>query len=470
MTPFAESLLSLRRAYLSGKTKSVEFRITQLRSLLTLLQDNETALLDVLDQDLRKPKFEAMIAEIAFVKNEAISAINNIKSWVAAEFVEKTFVTKLDQCFIRKEPFGVALIIAAWSQPIQLLLTPLVGAIAAGNCVVLKPSEVSVNTAALLSKLIPQYLDKDCFAVFTGGPAETRKLLQYKFDYIFYTGNGTVGKLIMKAAAEHLTPVTLELGGKNPCYIDQSFSLESTVHRLVWGRFFNTGQCCASPDYVLCCKEVQEQLVPAIKQCLKRFYGEEPKESADYGRIVSDQHFHRLQQLLNAGQVAIGGDTDKQDRYFAPTVLVDVKESDAVMQEEVFGPILPIININSMEEAIAFINRHQKPLAIYVYTTNIKVVNEMLEKTSSGGFCSNDNIVQMTLNTLPFGGIGYSGIGAYHGKFSFDTFSHKRACLLKNVGMEKVNATRYPPYNEQKLTWLLWATDIKKRDCSCQLL
>ncbi|XP_059498786.1 aldehyde dehydrogenase family 3 member B1 [Stegostoma tigrinum] len=433
MTTFAESLLRLRNAFASGKSHSVEFRISQLQSLIRLLEENEATLLNVLNQDLHK-------------------------------------VTKLDQCFIRKEPFGVALIIAAWSHPVQLLLTPLVGAIAAGNCVVLKPSEVSVNTAALLSKLIPQYLDKDCFAVFNGGPVETRKLLQYKFDYIFYTGNSAVGKVIMKAAAEHLTPITLELGGKNPCYVDQSFNLESTVQRLVWGRFFNSGQCCICPDYVLCSEEVQEQLVPAIKQCLKKFYGEETKESADYGRIINEHHFNRLQDLLNSGQVAIGGDTDKQERYIGPTVLVDVKESDAVMQQEVFGPILPIININSMEEAIAFINRHQKPLALYVYASNTKVVNEVLEKTSSGGFCSNENMVQMTLNTLPFGGIGYSGIGMYHGKFSFDTFSHKRACLLKSPGMERFNATRYPPYNEQKLNWLLWATDVKKRDCSCQLL
>ncbi|XP_078096026.1 aldehyde dehydrogenase family 3 member B1 [Mustelus asterias] len=470
MTTFADSLLRLRNAFLSGKSRPVEFRINQLNFLIRLLQENEAALLNVLYMDLHKSRFEAMIAEIGFVRNEAIYTLNNIKSWIEPEMVEKSFVTKLDNCFIQKEPYGLTLIIASWSHPVQLVLMPLIGAIAAGNCVVLKPSEVTANTAALLGKLIPKYLDHDCFAVFNGGPVETRKLLQFKFDYIFYTGSSAVGKVIMKAAAEHLTPVTLELGGKNPCYIDQSCNLESTAHRLTWGRFFNSGQSCVAPDYILCTKEVQEQLVPAIGQCLHSFYGKEPKESPDYGRIVNDNHFKRLQKLLSSGGVAIGGESDDQDRYIAPTVLVDVKESDPVMQEEIFGPILPIIIISCMEEAIGFINRRQKPLALYVYATNNKVVNEMLEKTSSGGFCSNDNLVQMTLNTLPFGGIGFSGLGMYHGKFSFDTFSHRRACVLKSSGMEKINSTRYPPYNDHKLSWLLWATDVKKRDCNCRLL
>ncbi|XP_067916286.1 aldehyde dehydrogenase family 3 member B1-like [Heterodontus francisci] len=464
MTTFADSLLRLRNTFTSGKTRPLEFRISQLNALIRLLQENETSLLNVLYNDLHKCKFEAMISEIGFVKNEAIYTQNNIRNWAEAEMVEKTFVTRLDQCFIQKEPFGVTLIIAAWNYPIQLLLMPLIGAIAAGNCVVLKPSEISTNTSALLSKLIPKYLDQECFAVFCGGPIETRKLLQYKFDYIFYTGSSTIGKVIMKAAAEHLTPVTLELGGKNPCYIDQCFNLESTARRLVWGCFFNAGQSCVSPDYVLCSREVQDQLVPALAQCIESFYGKEPKDSPDYSRIISDHHFNRLQQLLQCGQVVIGGDTDKEDRYIAPTVLTDVQECDAVMQQEIFGPILPIVNINSMEEAVTFINRHQKPLAIYVYATNSKVVKEMLDQTSSGGFCSNDNLVHTTLNTLPFGGVGFSGIGMYHGKFTFDTFSHKRACLLKNPGMEKINSTRYPPYNEQKLNWFLWASAIKRRD------
>ncbi|XP_041029942.1 aldehyde dehydrogenase family 3 member B1 [Carcharodon carcharias] len=470
MTTFTDSLLRLRGAFVSGKSQPVDFRINQLNALIQLLEENEVALLSVLYQDLHKCKFEAMIAEIDFVKNEAIYTLNNIRSWMEPEIVEKTYITRMDQCFIQKEPFGLVLIIAAWSHPIQLLLMPLIGAIAAGNCVVLKPSEVSVQTTALLSKLIPKYLDKECFAVFNGGPVETRKLLQFKFDYIFYTGNSIVGKLIMKAAAEHLTPVTLELGGKNPCYIDQSFHLESTAQRLAWGCFFNVGQCCVSPDYLLCSREVQDQLIPAIGQCLERFYGKDPRESPDYGRIGSDDHFKQLQQLLTSGRIVIGGESDSQDRYIAPTVLVDVQESDPVMQKEIFGPILPIINVNSMGEAIAFINKQQNPLAVYVFATNSKVVNEMLQKTSSGGFCSNDNLVQMILNTLPFGGIGYSGIGAYHGKFSFDTFSHKRACVLKSAGLEKLHSARYPPYTQQKLSWLLWATQVRKRDCSCCLL
>uniref|UniRef100_UPI00398EA967 aldehyde dehydrogenase family 3 member B1 isoform X2 n=1 Tax=Pristiophorus japonicus TaxID=55135 RepID=UPI00398EA967 len=405
MMAFAETLLRLRSAFVSGKTRTLEFRTGQLDALINLLEQNEEKLLRVLYKDLRKCKFEAVIAEIRFARNEVIYALNNIASWVEPELVERNFVTMMDQCFIRSEPFGVVLIIGTWSYPIQLLLTPLVGAISAGNCVVLKPSEVSTNTSELLATLIPKYLDKDYVAVFSGGPVETMNLLVYKFDNIFYTGSSTIGKTVMKAAAEHLTPVTLELGGKNPCYVDLSFNLESTAHRLAWGRFFNAGQTCVAPDYVLCTPEVQRLLVPAIEQAVHTFYGKDPKDSPDFGRIINDQHFQRLQQLLKSGRVAVGGQSEEQDRYIAPTVLVEVTESDAVMQEEVFGPILPVLNVGSLEEAIEFINRRRKPLALYVYSTNNQVVKEMLENTSSGGFCSNDNVVQMALNTLPFGGV-----------------------------------------------------------------
>uniref|UniRef100_UPI00398F03AE aldehyde dehydrogenase family 3 member B1 isoform X3 n=1 Tax=Pristiophorus japonicus TaxID=55135 RepID=UPI00398F03AE len=470
MMAFAETLLRLRSAFVSGKTRTLEFRTGQLDALINLLEQNEEKLLRVLYKDLRKCKFEAVIAEIRFARNEVIYALNNIASWVEPELVERNFVTMMDQCFIRSEPFGVVLIIGTWSYPIQLLLTPLVGAISAGNCVVLKPSEVSTNTSELLATLIPKYLDKDYVAVFSGGPVETMNLLVYKFDNIFYTGSSTIGKTVMKAAAEHLTPVTLELGGKNPCYVDLSFNLESTAHRLAWGRFFNAGQTCVAPDYVLCTPEVQRLLVPAIEQAVHTFYGKDPKDSPDFGRIINDQHFQRLQQLLKSGRVAVGGQSEEQDRYIAPTVLVEVTESDAVMQEEVFGPILPVLNVGSLEEAIEFINRRRKPLALYVYSTNNQVVKEMLENTSSGGFCSNDNVVQMALNTLPFGGVGFSGLGIYRGKFSFDTFSQKRACMLKSAGMEIMNSARYPPYNDQKLNILIWATDIKKRGCVCRVL
>ncbi|XP_051865888.1 aldehyde dehydrogenase family 3 member B1-like [Pristis pectinata] len=470
MAGFSDSLLRLRASFSAGKTRPLEFRCSQLNALLCLLRENEEGLLDALYADLRKSRFEALVTELRFVKNEAWTALNNLERWSRPEGVERSFVTKLDHCFIRREPLGVVLIIGTWSHPVRFLLTPLVGAMAAGNAAVLKPSEVSGRTSETLASLIPRYLDKECFAVFTGGPSETRRLLQYKFDYIFYTGGSPVGKLVMKAAAEHLTPVTLELGGKNPCYVSPDADPESTARRLVWGRFLNAGQSCLGPDLVLCTPEVRDRLLPALKRSLREFYGPRPRDSPDYGRIVDRHRFRRLRDLLGSGRVVLGGEWDEEERYIAPTVLVDVKESDPVMKEEIFGPILPILSISSMGEAIEVISRGQKPLAVYVFSSCAKVIREVLDHTSSGGFCSNDNLMQSSLNTLPFGGVGSSGFGTYHGRFSFETFSHRRACLLRSPGLESLNVARYPPYNQQKLNWILWVTDVRRRDCSCSVL
>ncbi|XP_058295770.1 aldehyde dehydrogenase family 3 member B2 isoform X2 [Hylobates moloch] len=419
MDPFEDTLRRLREAFNSGRTRLAEFRAAQLQGLGRFLQENKQLLCDVLAQDLHK-------------------------------------FTKLDSVFIRKEPFGLVLIIAPWNYPVNLSLVPLVGALAAGNCVVLKPSEISQGTEKVLAEVLPQYLDQSCFAVVLGGPQETGQLLEHKFDYIFFTGSPRVGKIVMTAAAKHLTPVTLELGGKNPCYVDDNCDPQTVANRVAWFRYFNAGQTCVAPDYVLCSPEMQERLLSALQSTITRFYGDDPQSSPNLGRIINQKQFQRLRALLGCGRVAIGGQSDESDRYIAPTVLVDVQETEPVMQEEIFGPILPIVNVQSVDEAIAFINRREKPLALYAFSNSSQVVNQMLERTSSGSFGGNEGFTYTTLLSVPFGGVGHSGMGQYHGKFTFDTFSHHRTCLLAPSGLEKLKEIRYPPYtdwNQQLLSW-----------------
>ncbi|KAM5248310.1 aldehyde dehydrogenase family 3 member B1 isoform 2-T2 [Ctenodactylus gundi] len=426
-----DTLRRLREAFHSGRTRPAEFRAAQLRGLSRFLQDNQQLLRDALAQDLRK-------------------------------------ATQLDSAFIRQEPFGLVLIVAPWNYPLNLTLVPLVGAIAAGNCVVLKPSEISTSTEKVLAEVLPRYLDQNCFAVVLGGPEETGRLLEHRFDYIFFTGSPRVGKIVMAAAAKHLTPVTLELGGKNPCYVDDNCDPQTVANRVTWFRYFNAGQTCVAPDYVLCSPEMQERLLPALQSAITRFYGDDPKSSPSFGRIINEKHFKRLQGLLQCGRVAIGGQSDEDDRYIAPTVLVDVQETEPVMQEEIFGPILPLVTVRSLDEAIDFINCREKPLALYAFSNSSQVVKQVLARTSSGGFCGNDGFMHMTLASLPFGGVGASGMGRYHGKFSFDTFSHHRACLLRSPGMEKINELRYPPYSPRNLRVLLRA--MEECSCRCTLL
>uniref|UniRef100_A0A8C2R0F0 Aldehyde dehydrogenase family 3 member A2 n=1 Tax=Capra hircus TaxID=9925 RepID=A0A8C2R0F0_CAPHI len=322
-----------------------------------------------------------------------------------------------------------------------------------GNAVIIKPSEVSENTAKLLAKLLPQYLDQDLYAVVNGGVEETTELLKQRFDHILYTGNTTVGKIVMQAAAKHLTPVTLELGGKSPCFVDRDCDLDVACRRIAWGKFMNCGQTCIAPDYVLCEPSLQDQIVRKVQEAVKEFYGENVKESPDYERIVNLRHFKRIQSLLEGQKIAFGGEMDEATRYIAPTVLTDVDPDTKVMQEEIFGPILPIVPVKNADEAIQFINEREKPLAFYVFSHNSKLIKRMIDGTSSGGVTGNDVIMHFMLSSLPFGGVGSSGMGAYHGKHSFDTFSHQRPCLLKTLKREGANQLRYPPNSQSKVDW-----------------
>ncbi|XP_046500616.1 aldehyde dehydrogenase family 3 member B2-like isoform X3 [Equus quagga] len=452
MDSVGDTLQRLRESFSAGRTRPAEFRVTQLKGLGRFLRDNKQLLQEALARDLRKM--------------EVTLALKNLHTWMKDEPATKNLLMLLSSTFIRKEPFGLVLIITPWNYPLNLSLVPLVGALAAGNCVVLKPSEISTSTEKVLTEVLPQYLDQSCFAVMLGGPEETGQLLEHKFDYIFFTGSPRVGRIVMTAAAKHLTPITLELGGKNPCYVDDNCDPETVANRVAFFRYFNTGQTCVAPDYVLCSPEMQERLLPALQSTIARFFGEDPQSSPNLGRIINDKHFQRLQGLLGCGRVAIGGQSDQSDRYIAPTVLVDVQETEPVMQEEIFGPILPIVNVRSLDEAIDFINRREKPLALYAFSKSNKVVNEMLDRTSSGTFGSNDGFTYLTLPSLPLGGVGNSGMGRYHGKFSFNTFSHHRACLLSPPGLEKLNDIHYPPYPDWKQRLVRWSLGPQ----SCTLL
>lgn len=455
----------LRAAFRSGVTVPQHFRLTQLQALLSLLEENETQILEAMHKDLAKPKFEAVLSEIDLVVNDVCCAISNLHTWMQPIYVGTNLATKLDDCFVRREPLGLVLIIGAWNYPLQLILLPLIGAIAAGNCAILKPSEISAATEKLLADLIPKYLSQECFAVICGGAEETKHLLENRFDHIFYTGSQAVARSILRAAAVHLTPVTLELGGKCPCLIYGRLDIKTAARRLVWAKYFNAGQSCVAPDYVLCTTEMRDALLPAITEALEGFYGSQIQQSEDYGRIVTDRHWDRLMEILSKseGKVVIGGEGSKEDKYFAPTVVVDLQESDALMQEEIFGPILPIITIESLEQGIDFINQREKPLALYAFSDESQIVTTVLERTSSGGFCSNDGIVHMTLPGLPFGGVGASGMGSYHGRWSYETFSHRRGCMFRGWGLERIGMLRYPPYKERNLSWLRWATTAKKK-------
>nr|XP_056708008.1 aldehyde dehydrogenase family 3 member B1-like [Euleptes europaea] len=467
--PYAALVDCLRATWLTGKTRPMEYRRTQLEALGCFLVENRCEILQAMNADMRRPAFEGEMAEISLIMNEVNNALNNLHCWMTDKGVCKNLATTLDSAFIRKDPYGVVLIISPFNFPFHLTLIPLVGAIAAGNCVIIKPSELSRCSEKLMAEVLPTYLDPEAFAVVTGGHEPTARLLENKFDYIMFTGSTHVGKIVMTAAAKHLTPLTLELGGKNPCYVDCCCNLLSAAHRIAWAKFFNAGQSCIAPDYVICTADTQDRLIPCLRQVIHGFYGCNPQDSPDFGRMINDKHFQRVRALLDCGRVAIGGETDECDRYIAPTVLADVKEWEPVMQEEIFGPVLPILTVSGLDEAIQYINCRDRTLMVFAFSCSPQTVNRVLDCTSSGGFCGNDDLMHMSLVSLPFGGIGCSGLGRYHGKFSFDTFTHQRGCLMRMMGFEVINRVHYPPYTESKLRILKFGTDVRRWN-PCTLL
>ena len=447
-----ETVQRLRRAYESGITRPLEWREAQLRALLRMIRENEDAILEALREDLGKCHFEGFIGETGFVASDIKYTLKHLRKWLAPKKVKAPLPVLPAKARVHSEPLGVVLIIAPWNYPFQLAITPLAGAIAAGNAAVVKPSEVAPATSSIIARLVPKYLDRDAVSVIEGGVAETTTLLSQKFDHIFYTGNGSVGRIVMKAAAEHLTPVTLELGGKSPCIVDEDVDLEVAARRIVWGKFFNAGQTCVAPDYVLVHERIEPRFLDKLREMVREFYGDDPKQSADYARIVNERHHARLTKLLDSGEPVTGGQADVADKYIAPTVLKNVEPDSAIMQDEIFGPLLPVLKVKNVDEAIDFVNGRDKPLALYVFTNDKDRARRVIDRTSSGGACINDCVSHLAAPELPFGGVGPSGMGAYHGKATFDTFSHKKSVLDKATKLDA--PLRYPPYVEQKLKWV----------------
>jgi aldehyde dehydrogenase (NAD+) len=456
-TPFPHSDLDripdtvarLRATFDSGRTRPLEWRRAQLERLAALLDENADELVDALQADLRKPGLEAFVADLATTRSECKLARKKLRRWTRPERVRVPLSQWPGRARVVREPLGVVLVIAPWNYPVQLLLCPLVGALAAGNCAVLKPSEVTAHTSAALAKLLPRYLDPDAVAVVEGAVPETTALLAERFDHIFYTGNSRIGRIVMAAAARHLTPVTLELGGKSPCLVDADVDIAVAARRIVWGKFLNAGQTCIAPDYVLVHESRERALLDALTSTLREFYGDEPQRSTDLARIVSDAHYERLSKLLESGEVVAGGGCDAAERYVAPTVLRNVSPDAPVMQEEIFGPILPVLTVPDMESAIEFVNAREKPLALYLFSNDAALEQRVIAETSSGGVCVNATIWHIANPNLPFGGVGESGLGAYHGRHSFELFSHKKSVVTKPTRFDVRLA--YPPYTRAKL-------------------
>jgi len=443
---------NLRSNFKSGITKSREYRIKQLNNLMKMYEEGENDLVAALKEDLGKPSAEALMFEIDFNKNFIIQAIASLDAWGADEYVEKNVITLMDTTYIHREPLGVCLVMGAWNYPVQLTLQPVTGAIAAGNCVVIKPSEVSSSTALVIEKLITKYMDPATVQVVNGGIPETTALLKEKFDHIFFTGGTMVGRIVAQAASKHLTPCTLELGGKCPLFLDDSVDLSLAAKRIVWGKMINLGQTCVAPDYVLCNSAVMQKLVAKINQTTQEFFGpmEGREKNPDLCRIINDRHYKRLVNVIanTKGNIVQSGNCIEEERFIDLHVITNVSGDDPAMQEEIFGPILPIVLVESVNEAIDFIKSKPKPLSLYIFSEKKAKVKQIIEETSSGSVCVNDVIIQLTVDTLPFGGVEDSGYGAYHGKYTYDTFSHKKSVLIRDFGMigEKLGDCRYPPY------------------------
>ncbi|NEO41310.1 MAG: aldehyde dehydrogenase [Moorea sp. SIOASIH] len=432
--------------FATDRTKEFSFRIEQLKNLKEAINKHQEVILNALKTDLNKPEFEGYL-EIAIVKQEINHALKHIKSWLKPKKVRTPIEQFPASAYIYPEPLGSVLIIGPWNYPFCLTILPLVGAISAGNCAVLKPSEIAAKTSSVIADIINNTFSPDYIAVVEGGVKTCQQLLGKKFDHIFFTGGTKVGQIIMELAAKTLTTVTLELGGKSPCIVDENVNIKEAAKRITWGKFINAGQTCVAPDYLLVNRRIKNELLTNIKKYIQQFYGDNPATSPDYARIINDRQFERLTALLKDGNIIIGGQTLASERYIAPTVIENVSYDAALMQEEIFGPILTVLEYSDLEEAIALINSRPKPLALYFFSQDKAKQQLVLKSTSSGGVCINDTMMQASITELPFGGIGDSGMGNYHGKASFDTFSHYKS-VLKKTFLFDFN-WRYAPYKNK---------------------
>lgn len=454
MTDF-NSLLSMRIYFDEGGTKSYRFRRQQLLRLKEAVTQYEPALQQALYTDLKKSAAECWATETGFLLSEINHTLKYLKRWMQPERVPTNLLNFPSKSYILQEPLGVVLIIGSWNYPLQLLLTPLVGAIAAGNCAVLKASEFAPATAAVIKKLIGETFDKNYIQLVEGeGAIVIPQMMQhFRFDHIFYTGGIAAGKNIYAIAAKDVIPVTLELGGKSPCIVESDANIRVTAKRIALAKFSNAGQMCVAPDYVLVHASKKEQLTAALKKSIVSFFGEQAEKSEDYGKIINEKHFDRLVQYLDKDKIVYGGGIDRSQLYIEPTILHHISLDDLIMQEEIFGPLLPLISFDTKEEAASIIRKNSHPLALYVFTSSKKKQQQWLTAIPFGGGCINNTALHLTNHHLPFGGRGFSGFGHYHGKYSFDTFSHKKAVLHSPTWFDP--ALKYPPY-QKKLKWFKW--------------
>ncbi|MDT8410253.1 MAG: aldehyde dehydrogenase family protein [Wenzhouxiangellaceae bacterium] len=442
----------LRTTFDSGHTRPLKWRRAQLDAMQRMLEENDQAIAQALHRDLAKPAQEVLLGETALLFGEIRHARSRLERWARVRKVDTPLLAQPGKSFIQPEPLGVALIIGAWNYPVQLVLAPLIPAIAAGNCAVIKPSEITPNASRLLAELLPQYLDRDAFAVVEGAVPEATALLEQRWDHVFYTGGAAVARIVMRAAAEHLTPVTLELGGKSPAIIDAGADIESAARRLAWGKALNAGQTCIAPDYVLVTSEQKQPFIDALQRQFRKMLGDDPLASNDYAAVVNERHFERLSALLEQGKVVIGGRRDRETLKIEPTVLTDVDRGDAVMAEEIFGPILPVIEVQNLDQAIEFVRRGDKPLSAYLFTRSRKSEKSFLRDLACGSVCINDVMMFMSVPDLPFGGVGMSGMGQYHGQAGFDRFSHLKSVIKRGRFPEIF--VRFAPYSQFKMKLL----------------
>lgn len=428
------------------QTKDISFRKEQLKKLSKAIKSYESDILEALYTDLGKNKIEAYATEIGITLKSIKNARKELKNWTKTKNVDTPLYLFPTKSYIKKEPYGTVLIIAPFNYPFQLVFEPLIGAIAAGNTAIIKPSELTPNVARVIKRLINETFDANYIEVIEGGIEETQTLIHLPFDYVFFTGSENVGKIVYQAASENLVPVTLEMGGKSPVIVDETANIKVASERICFGKFTNAGQTCVAPDYILVHESVKDDLITALSKTLREFYGQNIQQSPDYGRIVNLKHYHRLTSLLNSAQMNIvfGGHSDEDERYIEPTLLDHVTNDSAIMQEEIFGPILPILTYQSLDEAIAFIHQRPKPLSLYLFSEDENATQRVINELSFGGGAINDTLMHLANPKLPFGGVGASGMGRYHGKYSFDTFTHEKSYIFKSTRLE--SGVHLPPY------------------------
>lgn len=437
---------NVRDFFQTQSTKDIKFRKKYLKALKKSIKKHESDILDALKSDLGKNKVEAYATEVGFVMKELSYIIKELKNWAKTKSVTTPMMQFPAKSFIKYEPYGTVLIIGPFNYPFQLVMSPLIGALAAGNCAVVKPSEMTPQTSMVVQEILEEVFPPDYVKVVQGEKEVTSQLLDERFDYIFFTGSTKVGQIVYEKASKHLTPVTLELGGKSPVIIDDTSNLKVAAERIAFGKFMNAGQTCVAPDYILIDNEIKMKFVEALQATIQEFYGAQIEQSEDFGRIVNDNHFNRLVNIIEDSrqQVIYGGESNADELFVAPTIILDSKLSDSVMQQEIFGPILPIIGYDTFNEVYDIVEQYEKPLALYLFTEDSDQITAVFNRLSFGGGCVNDTILHLANPNLPFGGVGHSGIGSYHGKYSFELFSHEKSYITKSTKLE--SGLLFPPY------------------------